>query len=300
MSIIGKIINYKGCYCIIVNNSIILNYINNKFKIPENFKLNKVKRDGIDSYHITVITSNENKKMKCNEYLDNIIKTSENFEIDILGLGFNSECYYIVCVSSNLDNLRKKLSLESKDFHITLGYAFSDKHDISKSIDTLIDKSPIIIEKVIKNLSLDLNKNIKLLVELEQIYPDNIIVKKNLINKYSKNSNYSMAMNISKQLVNLNPDNILGYYSVIKLMIKTDSYDLELLKYYITSLLKINNIKQNKFAIEIVIIINELSIKYKFIKFVNESKTNIKFFSLLSFNNDEKKIIEIHLTKIII
>lgn len=96
----------------------------------------------------------------------------------------------LVCVSSQLDNLRLNIGLEAKDFHITLGFEGTDQHNISKSIDTLIsiDNPDYLIETIIESLSMDVDKNIRLLTYLEHKYPDNFDIIKNLMNGKTKQS----------------------------------------------------------------------------------------------------------------
>lgn len=296
MSISKNISRYKGCYIIQINKSDISNYSDTIKKIiPDNYIKYKEKRDAsIDKYHLSIITSGEVKNLNASnlEQLEKIIQSSEIFNIKIIGLGFNSNCYYLVCVSSQLDNLRLNLDLEAKDFHITLGFEGTDQHNISKSIDTLIsiDNPDYLIETIIESLSIDVDKNIRLLTYLEHKYPDNFDIIKNLMNENSKKSNFQKAQMYSKMMCELYPYNIIGYYSTIRLMEKTDTYDLEILKSFLSQLVKINNIKQKKMAFDIVKILNELSIRYKFITSNKCDKSNI--FTILAYDDEQEKILQ--------
>lgn len=270
-----------------------------KKTIPDAYIKCKEERDGgVDKYHLSIITSGEAKNLNLNNInqLEKITQMAETFNIKILGLGFNSNCYYLVCVSPQLDELRYNLGLEEKDFHITLGFEHTDQHNISKSIDTIVsvDNPENFIETVIENLGANIDKNIRLLTYLEHRYPDNLNVIKNLTNEYSKKSNYQKAQIYSKLMCDMYPDNIIGYYSTIKLMEKTDSYDLDVLKSFLSQLVKINNIKQKKIAFEVVKMLNELSIKYNFISVLHNEIEKSTTFTLLAYSEEQEKILQIN------
>lgn len=64
-------------------------------------------------------------------------------------------------------------------------------------------------------------------------------------------------------MINTFPSNIIGYYTMIKLISHTNSFDSNLIKNIICSLLNFqSNIKQKKLANELVMMINNLLIKY--------------------------------------
>lgn len=70
---------------------------------------------------------------------------------------------------------------------------------------------------------------------------------KNLINHYSKNSDYTNALKYSKLLIETYPYNIIGYYTTIKLMEHTNSFDIEFVEKLIFKISNFNDpIKQNK------------------------------------------------------
>lgn len=300
MSVNKNITTYKGCHIIQIYKTDISNYLDIiKKTIPDAYIKCKEERDGgVDKYHLSIITSGEAKNLNLNNInqLEKITQMAETFNIKILGLGFNSNCYYLVCVSPQLDELRYNLGLEEKDFHITLGFEHTDQHNISKSIDTIvsINNPENFIETVIENLGTNIDKNIRLLTYLEHRYPDNLNVIKNLTNEYSKKSNYQKAQIYSKLMCDMYPDNMIGYYSTIKLMEKTDSYDLDVLKSFLSQLVKINNIKQKKIAFEVVKMLNELSIKYNFISVLHNEIEKSTTFILLAYSEEQEKILQIN------
>jgi len=290
----NNLINYKGCYSIQIDKNIISEYTNITNTIPSGYIEYKNKRDGINNYHITIITSQEAKQIN-KEELDKILQNQIPIKVDVLGLGTNNDCYYLVCVSSQLDNIRKKLNLKSKDFHITLGFAQSDQHNISKSIITLTNPVNNYIDKVIDNLSLDIEKNIKLLKELELKNPNNLLIIKNLINEYSKNSNYQVAFEYSKLMIELFTNNIIGYYTLVKLMEKTESYDVVLIRNIYSKLTDINiETEQKKITFETIKKINEIIIKFNFLEIINDELNQINTFKIINYDTINEKISHIN------
>jgi hypothetical protein len=92
-------------------------------------------------YHVTLIDSVEFssvEKSKLPEVL------GAKVDVRFIGLGSAGNClercFFVVCESIDMCSLRKKLSLPSKDFHITLGYANKDLHDVHKGRDSLLEK----------------------------------------------------------------------------------------------------------------------------------------------------------------
>ena len=297
----GKLTNLRGCQSIQIDTKTINKLFSNLIGlVPEKYNQYKIKRDG-DSYHLTVISSSENK---CNNNKSAIFNENE-IKFNVLGLGSNSECYYLICVSTVLDNYRKELGLVSKDFHITLGFNQTDKHDISKGIETIKSELPYLIDIIINNLSNDLKKNINLLTKLNSIYPDNLTIVKNLINQLCKVSNYSKALEYSIGLIDSYPESIQSYYMYLLISIKTESIDLNILKNIYLKLLLIENIKQDKIGFDTCKMINLLNFKYNLVKMDNLLNCNIdldkekvefmdnNWFEILLYDLDKKKIIPI-------
>lgn len=96
-------------------------------------------RDG-DKYHLTILTPQEYRLVDQN-VIDHYIGL--NVELNLLGLGCakngKNEAFYIVVSCIAASNLRKDLNLESRDFHITLGFYPKDVYDQSKDQSTLIE-----------------------------------------------------------------------------------------------------------------------------------------------------------------
>ncbi len=290
----NSITYYKGCYSILFNENLIFNYSDFIKNIPNTYLEYKTKRDGNNKYHLTVITAQEMKNIN-KEELEKEFEFQKHVNFNVLGLGTNSSCYYLVCVSSQLDNLRMKFNLKSFDFHITLGFAHSDQHNISKSIDTLINPVENCIDRVINNLSLDVEKNIKLLKQLKLKYPDNYLILKNISNEYSKKSNYQKAFKYSRLIMELFPTEITGYYLLIRLMEKIDSYDIDLLKSFFLKLTEINiKSEQNRIIFETIKKLNELSIKFSFIEFVLNESNQTNTFKIVNYDFTNKKISQIN------
>lgn len=226
---------YKNCLIYeYLSNNINEYYLN---KIPTNYISNQKIRDE-SKYHITIISSNENK---FNIDVNLLNKNITNIHIFILGLGHqiieNDEIYYLVLYSSYFDKIRNKYNLKcDKDYHITLGFKLNDIHKynnkiINKSFRTIIFKNP------------DLNKNFNILYRInnldilkyiESIYKiseDKIQILENnkiiSMNKLKKNKN--LIFYNSDILINNN--NYLGY--VYKYIITNDiDYIINAIKLY--------------------------------------------------------------------
>ena len=107
----------------------------------EKFEKNRFERDGSD-YHITILTTPEYKKSIkkardiCDEAIGSVI------EFGISGVGHASKgddnVYFIVLSSHEGAELRTRLGLKKKDFHITLGFSESDVHGVPKNESSLI------------------------------------------------------------------------------------------------------------------------------------------------------------------
>jgi len=166
---------HKGCLVAFIKDvdSIYLNMI------PEEYKLNHQNRDK-NKYHITIISSNEIHNLDLFEETE--------IEVDLFNFGLgksqknDNEVYYLVVYCNYFDKIRKSFDLNSKDYHITLGFKLNDIHNIDKSFNNII----------LKNNNLDLTKiyqinDIKLLQYIEREY--NFVDDKLKILELKKNKN---------------------------------------------------------------------------------------------------------------
>ena len=130
--------------------------------VPDEYKLNHQNRDK-NKYHITIISSNEIQNLDLFEETE--------IEVDLFNFGLgksqknDNEIYYLVVYCNYFDKIRKSFELNSKDYHITLGFKLNDIHNIDKNVNNII----------LKNDNLDLTKiyqinNIKLLQYIEREY----------------------------------------------------------------------------------------------------------------------------------
>jgi hypothetical protein len=99
-------------------------------------------RDG-GKHHMTFMSVMEFQKSsksigydKFSSYLDHLMKV--NFDdIKLMGLGSaekaGNKCFFVVLKSELLDESRTNLGLDSKDFHITLGFKWKDVHGVPKN-----------------------------------------------------------------------------------------------------------------------------------------------------------------------
>lgn len=193
----------KGCIYGIVENieDIYLNLI------PNDYKKNQQKRDD-NSFHITIINSQELKKIKFNE---------KNIDINIVNLGLskiekdNNIVYYLCIYSNDLNNIRKKFNLEPTNFHITLGFKLNDIHNENKCFNNIFFKEILSDEKV---LLID-DDEIKTYVKNNHYYPKLLIHELETdINKYSNNID-----------ILINNNNYLGY--IFKYKLSSDIHNLQ-------------------------------------------------------------------------
>lgn len=121
---------------------------------------------------------------------------------------------------------------------------------------------------------------------------NDILKIKNLINEYSKNSDYSNALKYSKLMIETYPLNMIGYYTTVKLMEHINSFDNEFIEKMILKLVCFNQpIKQKKIAVETVKILNELLIKYGLKKIFNKLELNEQTgFKILNYDSTNGKI----------
>ena len=89
-----NIIYYRCSYSILFDDNFILNYNGILGVIPNNYLEYKIKRDGNNKYHLTVITAQEMKNINRDEF-EKEIQSQTNIIFDVLGLGINNSCYYL-------------------------------------------------------------------------------------------------------------------------------------------------------------------------------------------------------------
>ena len=210
----------KGCLYALIDT------IDERFlqNIPDQFIENQQKRDNYQ-YHITIINSDE---------LINFEYEETNIEIKYLNLGLsklqkdNNEVYYLFIYSNQLNNIRKQFDLESKNFHITLGFKFNDIHDKEKSIRNIFIKN----DNIYENNTVDEvfnNHEIKEYIKTNYYFPkllikelkNNFILYQQNINILIENKNY-LGFIFKYQLSN----------DVINLKLAIDHYDYNIHKKY--------------------------------------------------------------------
>lgn len=265
-------IKYRGCIAINVDHSRIKDLF---YDVPIKHIDFKNQRDGENNYHLTVINPNESIGE---------LDLNKQYNFDILGLGNNEGCYYLVCVSAELDNLRLEMGLESKDFHITLGFDLVDKHNIPKDISTIKKFQPNFTTLITKNLSNNVDKNIKILTQVYHLGYNDFDIIKALINELSKKSQYIQAIDYARLLLDLYSDNIQSYYMFLMLSKKIDSFDEQTYKLIYSNLIKIENISEEMvfYAKQTTKIINKIGIDYGW----------LKSFILVDYHLELKKIVQ--------
>jgi protein-tyrosine phosphatase/energy-coupling factor transporter ATP-binding protein EcfA2 len=160
-----EIKKYRGGYAIDIPQQYLQKYLNIfNHKINSDWINDKNKRD--PNYHITIISSNEiNNENKI--LIDSVLSIDGNSSgnssgnnsgnsggigvdvILILGLGLTDSTAFLTCHCPTGDEIRKKLKLPSKWFHITLGFNTQDNHYVDKSVRSILPEN-IITENVIQ------------------------------------------------------------------------------------------------------------------------------------------------------
>lgn len=103
---------------------------------------NQFKRDR-GSHHITVVTVPEYFKIFSDKEC-NLLNTPVDYYIKGLGTGEIGEgdnkkvTYFLVVESERLNDIRSSLSLNSFDFHITLGFSPTDVFNVKKDETSLM------------------------------------------------------------------------------------------------------------------------------------------------------------------
>lgn len=104
--------------------------------ISKDLKDNQQKRDN-GHYHVTIAHKSElNNELK-DGFKEIII---DNKELFIFGLGTisNNEIHYLVVYCEKFNKIRKNLGLKSKPvYHITVGFKFTDIHNVEKDYNTI-------------------------------------------------------------------------------------------------------------------------------------------------------------------
>lgn len=290
-----EILQYKGGLSLIIPKDLIQTELDNFLSfVPDEFQQYKIKRDGVDHYHLTIISSKEkSKKYKISSYVNKCEET-----LLILGLGKSiNDAYYLICHFPIGDKIRSDLNLVPKDFHITLGFNKADDHINRKNIKTIIEPSIINLSKLLENKS---ENKLKWNEMLWDLIHHNVMVNKiniplcDLWYRYLTNcANLQKFEQIDiylPTLIDLNP--YLGYY--IKLKLKFINHELskedlsetyELLKY-----IKIDH--------------KYYTLVSKLIDIMNHNKINLNSKKRYYIDNISNKICECHsprnLTKIFI
>uniref|UniRef100_A0A6C0ED33 Uncharacterized protein n=1 Tax=viral metagenome TaxID=1070528 RepID=A0A6C0ED33_9ZZZZ len=262
----------KGCLFInIIDASDLEKYLD---KCPEACRKLQQDRDN-GKYHLTVCIPSE-------------LKTTDikfdSVEVDVLIYGFsqNDGCYYLVCGCSEADNLRKQYKLESKDYHITIGYEGHDNHSLSKNIRSITLEDENIIENVISVIkkSHDHNKNLDTAKQLFERHSDNADVVYTYVRCLINSKDYETAMNLADSLVILSP--IKGYLVQFKLKKYLNLLNNTFVDSITENLLRETKVEQSKDLDSLLSFINEFIISN------NLDKTK----SLLTLENNKIETIE--------
>lgn len=222
--------------CLILHGLDVDNIANNNLQhIPVECRINREKRDG-EHYHITIMTAKEVKQ--CNFDI-NEIENISNCEFYGLVIGkISNDCttvYYIEIVFPYAKDLRLKYNLADYDFHITLGYSFTDIHNISKLNNynyPLQDYKFLlqyhfnadIVVNLYSRLKLGLTptQEIQLLQKYDHLSLANVIADKHLKLKYNS------GISIMAKLMNKYGDTIKDIYDyVVKQITQGEWYDIE-------------------------------------------------------------------------
>lgn len=100
----------------------------------------KAERDGLDKYHMTVISPREYRELM-NDGREIAIPEA-GFDFSLLGVGTASnsktQAWYGVAQSPVIQRWRRELQLPVHDLHVTLGFTGTDIHGVVKDSTTLV------------------------------------------------------------------------------------------------------------------------------------------------------------------
>jgi atypical dual specificity phosphatase len=194
----------KGCLFLNIEQTKVLPYLKN---ITESWQKNRQSRDGTVDFHITIVLPKEIKE-------ENIDETfPENGDFIIVGLKQTQEVAFLVIHYPAGDKFRKNLGLPEMNFHITLGFASVDIHNIDKSVNYL-EKNEFIDIHFYKQRTIPSKQlfNIQCLVKH---FPNDIDIIMNLIEAHVTMKQYDEAINQSYILLSLDVN--FGVVSILKL-----------------------------------------------------------------------------------
>jgi protein-tyrosine phosphatase len=155
---------WKGCLALMLDqpeDQVVLEVLNKlRAMVPEQAQQNQKTRDG-DSLHLTIVGPQEWKGISAANKTEHQKCTA----ISILGLGRNQDVYFAVCSYPAGDELRHKLGLDPKEFHITLGFMRADSQEIAKNESSIVHWSGAkTLQAAAANLSVHvLSKNVRTL-----------------------------------------------------------------------------------------------------------------------------------------
>lgn len=137
----------------------------------------------------------------------------------VLGLGFQSNCYFLVVHFPSGDAFRQKHKLPPKDYHITLGFLGKDVYGVPKGISTLVREEQGIVEALLQHKSKDIRKAILMLEALSERqgpHPDLLFA---LAKEYCKVGLMAQALNLANHLGTLGGGKAMLFSEVLKLTV---------------------------------------------------------------------------------
>eukprot|EP01080_Neovahlkampfia_damariscottae_P005076 gene5076-8676_t len=208
----------------------------------------------IDFKHVlynnyALLLYNQGKFEESEIYFLKSIKESSNFILPIINLGnfyflnedyLKSEKYFLNSIQLNSMNIESwirlgEIYLKWKDYHEALKCCKKGKEIDSKNINLLI------LVSIIKNEMNLPNESLKILENLNSLYPNNSIILNSIGDFYLSNNIISKSLNSYFDSIKLNSNNLRNYDSILYLMLKSNQY------FNSISLLKNLNLKYTKY-----------------------------------------------------
>lgn len=131
-----------GYYAAPVNSQQVASFIEDFRKSEPNWKTfeqKRLERDKEESFHVTVLTPRETRKLR----KEGVKVEAPKFSFVPQGLGKVEEpgnsAYFVVLRSQEADDFRASLDLPPHNFHVTLGFEVRDIHDQPKDLSTIFD-----------------------------------------------------------------------------------------------------------------------------------------------------------------
>lgn len=194
---------------------LVKNYFKDRWSIPDSWEENRYMRDGSD-YHMTIDTSK-----------DNTSKYPTDANYYVLGLVIRNDIAYLPCYYHQGEGYINDIKAQTPDFHITVGFKFSDNHSIRKDITT-INESCMLYMPGIKQLIDSKLPAVRIMSHLRILLPLSIDVHRSYVNALLLKGDSMSALNELDIMISNGyiTDGITAKIKLLDKLGKLNEYDL--------------------------------------------------------------------------